>query len=97
MDRRELAGRQKNAGEGALWPAESGITVPVGSCRPPVRACLDRTGRPPHLAGAVGAALRAHALTAGWITRIGTTRALLVTPAGRKAWHDHLGLPSDEL
>ncbi|MFV5996104.1 ArsR/SmtB family transcription factor [Streptomyces sp. NPDC056231] len=84
-------------GKGALWLAETGITVPAGSRRPPVRSCLDWTERRPHLAGAVGAALCAHALTTGWMTRIGTTRALLVTPAGRKAWHDHLGLPPAEL
>ncbi|MER5275490.1 winged helix-turn-helix domain-containing protein [Streptomyces sp. NPDC002809] len=77
---------------GALWLAEAGIEVPGGSRRPPVRACLDWTERRPHLAGAVGAALSTHALTAGWMTRIGTTRALIVTPAGRQAWHDHLGL-----
>ncbi|MFH8533811.1 ArsR/SmtB family transcription factor [Streptomyces tendae] len=82
---------------GALWLVEIGITVPTGSRRPPVRACLDWTERRPHLAGAVGAALCAHALTTGWMTRVGTTRALLVTPAGREAWHDHLGLPPTEL
>ncbi|MFF3959877.1 ArsR/SmtB family transcription factor [Streptomyces sp. NPDC001890] len=83
-------------GKGALWLAETGITVPTGSSRPPVRACLDWTERRPHLAGAVGAALCAHALATGWITRIGTTRALAVTPTGRRAWHDHLGLlPAD--
>lgn len=79
--------------KGALWLAEVGITVPGGSRRPPVRACLDWTERRPHLAGAVGAALCAHALATGWMTRIGTTRALAVTPVGRRAWHDRLGLP----
>ncbi|WP_411111556.1 ArsR/SmtB family transcription factor [Streptomyces sp. c-19] len=83
--------------KGALWLVEIGITVPTGSRRPPVRACLDWTERRPHLAGAVGAALCTHALTTGWMTRVGTTRALLVTPAGREAWHDHLGLPPTEL
>ncbi|MCX4844503.1 helix-turn-helix transcriptional regulator [Streptomyces sp. NBC_00893] len=84
-------------GKGALWLAEVGITVPVGSRWPPVRACLDWTERRPHLAGAVGAALSAHALATGWMTRIGTSRALLVTPVGRRALHDHLGLPPAEL
>ncbi|MFJ8589655.1 ArsR/SmtB family transcription factor [Streptomyces sp. NPDC093595] len=83
--------------KGALWLVEIGITVPTGSRRPPVRACLDWTERRPHLAGAVGAALCTHALTTGWMTRVGTTRALFVTPAGREAWHDHLGLPPTEL
>ncbi|MFD4322894.1 ArsR/SmtB family transcription factor [Streptomyces sp. NPDC058548] len=82
---------------GALWLAEVGITVPGGSRRPPVRACLDWTERRTHLAGAVGAALCAHALATGWMTRIGTTRALTVTPAGRRAWHGHLGLPPADL
>ncbi|MEU1471000.1 winged helix-turn-helix domain-containing protein [Streptomyces sp. NPDC005761] len=83
--------------KGTRWLAEAGITVPTGSRRPPVRACLDWTERRPHLAGAVGAALCAHALATGWMTRVGTTRALLVTPTGRRAWHDQLGLPPDEL
>ncbi|MFC9863449.1 MULTISPECIES: ArsR/SmtB family transcription factor [unclassified Streptomyces] len=84
-------------GKGALWLAEVGITVPAGSRRPPVRACLDWTERRPHLAGAVGAALSAHALATGWMTRIGTGRALLVTPVGRRALHDYLGLSPAEL
>ncbi|MFE3196960.1 hypothetical protein [Embleya sp. NPDC059237] len=76
---------------GAARLAELGITVPPpGSRRPAVRACLDRTERRPHLGGAVGAALCAHALAVGWVTRIGTTRALAVTPAGRQALDDHL-------
>ncbi|MDV5143424.1 winged helix-turn-helix domain-containing protein [Streptomyces sp. SBC-4] len=84
-------------GKGALWLAEVGITVPGGSRRPQVRACLDWTERRPHLAGAVGAALCTHALATGWMTRIGTTRALTVTPAGRRALHDRLGLPPADL
>ncbi|WP_371863189.1 ArsR/SmtB family transcription factor [Embleya hyalina] len=82
---------------GSAWLAELGITVPSGSRRPPVRACLDWTERRPHLGGAMGAALCAHALTVGWITRIGTTRALAVTPAGRRALHDHLGVRAADL
>ncbi|MFE3942587.1 ArsR/SmtB family transcription factor [Streptomyces sp. NPDC059118] len=83
--------------EGAAWLAEVGITMPTGSRRPLVRACLDWTERRPHLAGAVGAALCSHALATGWVTRIGTTRALAVTATGRRAWHDHLGLPPTDL
>ncbi|MET8628991.1 helix-turn-helix transcriptional regulator [Kitasatospora sp. NPDC004669] len=81
---------------GRDWLTELGITLPGGSRRPPVRACLDWTERRPHLGGAVGAALCDHALAAGWLTRIGTGRALAVTPAGRRAWQDLLGLsPAD--
>ncbi|MFE5710811.1 ArsR/SmtB family transcription factor [Streptomyces sp. NPDC056501] len=83
--------------EGTAWLAEVGITVPSGSRRPLVRACLDWTERRPHLAGAVGAALCDHALTAGWATRIGKTRALALTAAGRRALHTHLDLPPADL
>ena len=34
-----------------------------------------------------------HALDAGWITRVGSTRAVLVTPAGRTVLGERLGLP----
>jgi DNA-binding transcriptional ArsR family regulator len=61
-----------------------------------VRACLDRTERRPHLAGAVGAVVCRHAIDSGWITRVGATRAVAVTDAGRHALRDHLGL-SDEI
>ncbi|WUT77502.1 helix-turn-helix domain-containing protein [Streptomyces sp. NBC_00669] len=83
--------------EGAAWLTGLGIAVPAGSRRPAVRSCLDWTERRPHLAGSVGAALCRHAFDAGWITRIGTTRAVAVTPAGRHALHDLLGLPADLL
>lgn len=84
-------------GEGAAWLAGVGITLPGSSRRPLVRACLDWTERRPHLAGTVGAALCSHALAVGWITRIGSTRALAVTDTGRHALHDHLGLsPADQ-
>ncbi|MFC6063497.1 ArsR/SmtB family transcription factor [Streptomyces ochraceiscleroticus] len=80
-------------GDGAAWLGALGITVPNGTRRPSVRSCLDWTERRPHLAGAVGAALCRHAFDAGWITRIGTTRAVAVTPAGRHALQAHLALP----
>ncbi|QDQ15941.1 winged helix-turn-helix transcriptional regulator [Streptomyces spectabilis] len=82
---------------GAAWLEDLGITVPTGTRRPSVRSCLDWTERRPHLAGAVGAALCCHALGTGWITRVGTTRAVVVTPLGRQALHHHLGLPDDLL
>ncbi|MER7397635.1 helix-turn-helix domain-containing protein [Streptomyces sp. NPDC000151] len=84
-------------GDGAAWLGVLGITVPNGTRRPSVRSCLDWTERRPHLAGAVGAALCRHAFDAGWITRIGTTRAVAVTPTGRRALHDHLALPDTVL
>jgi DNA-binding transcriptional ArsR family regulator len=84
-------------GDGTAWLAGLGITVPAGTRRPAVRSCLDWTERRPHLAGGVGAALCRHAFDAEWIARIGTTRAVAVTPAGRHALHELLGLTDDVL
>ncbi len=77
---------------GADWLAGLGIALPSATRRPPVRSCLDWTERRPHLAGAAGAALCGHAFRSGWITRIGASRAVTVTEAGRGALRDHLGL-----
>ncbi|MET9860482.1 winged helix-turn-helix domain-containing protein [Streptomyces smyrnaeus] len=83
--------------QGEAWLQDLDIAPTTGSRRPAVRSCLDWTERRPHLAGAVGAALCRHAFTAGWITRIGTTRAVTVTAVGRQALHDRLGLPDEVL
>ncbi|RBQ16647.1 transcriptional regulator [Spongiactinospora rosea] len=82
---------------GAIWLEDLGITVTAGTRRPSVRSCLDWTERRPHLAGAVGAVLCRHAFDAGWVTPIGTTRAVAVTALGRRALHRHLGLSSELL
>ncbi|MFF0627878.1 ArsR/SmtB family transcription factor [Streptomyces sp. NPDC004296] len=82
---------------GAARLAEHGIALPTVTRRPPVRSCLDWTERRPHLGGAVGAAICAHALDAGWVTRIGTGRALALTETGRQAFHDHFHVPQDRL
>jgi DNA-binding transcriptional ArsR family regulator len=79
-------------GDGARWFASVGITLPSDSRRPLVRSCLDWTERRPHLAGAAAAALCGSALDSGWVTRIGTGRALAVTDAGRTALLEHLDL-----
>ncbi len=82
-------------GAGTAWLDEVGITLPPDRRRPPVRSCLDWTERRPHLAGTVGAAVCRHAFDSGWITRIGTSRAVALTDTGQRALRDHLGL-SDE-
>jgi DNA-binding transcriptional ArsR family regulator len=82
-------------GAGAEWLAGLGVTVPAGTRRPSVRPCLDWTERRPHLAGAVGGALCRHAFDEGWVVRVGTTRAVTVTPLGRRALHRHLGLSAE--
>jgi hypothetical protein len=76
-----------------------GLGVPVvplrAARRPLVRDCLDWTERRPHLAGALGAALCAQFLDAGWLVR-GGGRALRLTPAGGPALAAALGVaPAD--
>jgi DNA-binding transcriptional ArsR family regulator len=82
---------------GAAWLDDVGIAVPAGTRRVAVRPCLDWTERRPHLAGAVGAAICSHAFDTGWITRVGTTRAVAVTDVGRRELRRHLRLPDDVL
>ncbi|MGE7439684.1 ArsR/SmtB family transcription factor [Kitasatospora sp. NPDC001175] len=82
---------------GRAWLTGIGIDVDKkrrGS-RPLVRSCLDWTERRPHLAGALGAALCAHAMDAGWLEPIGTGRALRVTASGTDALHDLFGITLD--
>lgn len=69
---------------GRTWLAELGVEVPSGGRRPIVRSCLDWTERRPHLAGALGAALCRRCFDASWIERIGSGRAVRLTPTGRR-------------
>jgi hypothetical protein len=54
--------------------------------RPGVLRCLDWSERRPHVAGGLGAAVCLHALEVGWVERLPTSRAVRVTPAGRKGF-----------
>jgi DNA-binding transcriptional ArsR family regulator len=67
------------------------------SRRPLVRPCLDWTERRPHLAGAAGAALCQHFLDRRWVVRIGSQRAVRVTPEGAAALLALLGIGQEEL
>ncbi|MET9228490.1 winged helix-turn-helix domain-containing protein [Lentzea sp. NPDC003310] len=73
---------------GLAWLRELGFEP---SKRQVSRPCLDWTERVPHLAGAAGAFLCATFFERGWIRRIGTSRAVVLTPAGEQGWQD-LGL-----
>lgn len=66
--------------------------VLVPGRRPIIRACLDWTQRRTHLAGVVGAEICRALMRRGWVERIGSGRAVRVTPAGRRALRDLLGL-----
>lgn len=77
-------------GPGREWFARLGAPLPERGRRPLARACLDWTERRHHLAGAAGAVLCAHAFEAGWCVRVGSSRAVRVTGAGRRAWGEVL-------
>ncbi|MBK1785399.1 helix-turn-helix domain-containing protein [Prauserella cavernicola] len=53
--------------------------------RPLAKECLDWTERRSHLAGLAGARLCERLLARGWVKRIGTQRAVTVTPEGTDA------------
>ncbi|WP_336110981.1 ArsR/SmtB family transcription factor [Streptomyces sp. PTD9-10] len=77
---------------GVEWFGTAGIPLDRSARRPLARACLDWTERRPHLAGAAGAALCRHALDVGWCVRIGSERAVRVTPSGEQELFELLGI-----
>ncbi|TAN23312.1 MAG: ArsR family transcriptional regulator [Acidobacteria bacterium] len=64
------------------WGVDIAITSP--SRRRFAFACLDWSERRPHLAGALGSALLAACLRQRWLRRELDSRALEITPAGRR-------------
>ncbi|WP_211588886.1 ArsR/SmtB family transcription factor [Allorhizocola rhizosphaerae] len=80
------------AGRGWLSGLDIDVTGLESGRRPLSRACLDWTERRPHLAGAVGAALCERAFARDWVERIGTGRAVRITPTGRTAFIELFGL-----
>ncbi|MET8203540.1 ArsR/SmtB family transcription factor [Micromonospora taraxaci] len=84
--------------DGWAWATDLGVPVQALSTgrRPMVRDCLDWTERRPHLAGALGAALRRRFVDLGWITQ-GTGRAVRLTPTGRTDLAAALSVPEGTL
>ena len=78
--------------DGVTWFTDKlGADLRNPSRRPLVRGCVDWTERREHLAGAAGAALCRTLLDREWITRIGTSRAVRITPPGARALTALLG------
>jgi hypothetical protein len=71
---------------GKRFLAELGVDLPKvrGAKRHYCRGCIDWTERRHHLSGAVGAALAEAFLARGLVARIADSRALSVTPLGRR-------------
>jgi len=72
------------------------LGVDVGAARAARRrfacACLDWSERRPHLAGALGAELLNVTLERRWITRDLDSRALSITPAGKRELRTRFGV-----
>ena len=59
------------------------------------RACLDWSERRYHVAGFVGAEIQRRCLELGWLTRLRDSRAVRLTPAGRRGLRDMFGVDMD--
>lgn len=65
-------------------PPETRLTKALPLCR----LCLDWSERRPHLSGRLGAELCRHSLALGWIRKRQGSRALDVTPEGKRVFRD---------
>jgi hypothetical protein len=98
MVARELVELGDEAGE--VTPAGmdflSGLGVDLSAARAKrrvfCRPCLDWTERRSHIGGAVGAALAQRCFDLKWIERIGSSRAVAITAAGRRGLLEQFGL-----
>jgi DNA-binding transcriptional ArsR family regulator len=77
---------------GAEFLSAFGLDLAGPSRRAFCRPCLDWSERRPHLAGRVGAALASRCLDLGWLRRLPDTRALAITPEGRRGFSKVFGL-----
>jgi DNA-binding transcriptional ArsR family regulator len=78
----------RNKGRSAF--AKFGINVDqmLTSRRRLARQCLDWSERRPHLGGALGASLLSRLYELGWLRRDKHTRAVFVTPGGRRGFKE---------
>jgi DNA-binding transcriptional ArsR family regulator len=98
MTERELVVLGDEAGEvtpaGLGFLSRLGVDLTAARARRRVfcRPCLDWTERRPHIGGAVGAALAQRCFELRWVERIRDSRALRITPAGRRGLMEHFAL-----
>jgi DNA-binding transcriptional ArsR family regulator len=86
------AGEVTDAGEAFL--SAIGVDLSAARARKRIfcRPCIDWTERRPHIGGAVGAALAGRLFALQWIERVRDSRAVVVTPAGRRELQERFGL-----
>jgi hypothetical protein len=56
------------------------------------RACLDWSERRPHVGGPLGKVLATRCFALGWVERIANSRAVKVTPSGRRGLAERFGV-----
>lgn len=69
---------------GNAWLGELGITPPTGQARRMAYPCMDWSERQDHAAGTLAVALLDHYLERGWLRADAQSRALSLTPTGRR-------------
>ena len=79
---------------GVTFLQEFGVDLTAARSRRRIfcRPCLDWTERRPHLGGTVGAVLAQRCFDLRWLQRMRDSRALIITPAGRRGLSDTFGL-----
>ena len=72
---------------GAEFLSQLGVDLPGARAKRRIfcRPCVDWTERRAHIGGAVGAALASRFFQLKWIERTRDSRALIITPAGRRS------------
>jgi hypothetical protein len=80
--------------DGARFFTQFGADLeqPAGGRRIFCRACLDWSERRYHVAGLVGAEIWRRCQELGWLAQRRDTRAVSVTPVGRRGFRDTLGI-----
>jgi DNA-binding transcriptional ArsR family regulator len=91
----EEGGALTPAGKRFLTQFGAELIAPSGSRRIFCRPCLDWSERRYHIAGLVGAEICRCCQQRGWLTRQRGTRALNITPAGRRGLRESFGVRLD--
>jgi DNA-binding transcriptional ArsR family regulator len=83
---------------GAAFLADFGVDLAAlrAKRRTLCRPCLDWTERRLHIGGTVGAAIARRCFDLDWLTRMRDSRALAITPAGRRGLAGKFGLSFEE-
>lgn len=76
---------------GHRWLEQQGTEIPE-QWEENHRMCLDWTERQYHLSGPLGSALLGAFISWRWLSRLGKSRALKITPSGWKAFGHPFGL-----